>query len=197
MGLKFSTGRTNNYLQERPAIPFGESLSGILELWPDGSFPATLGISLIAAEMRRHNWALMRFNSASRSAILFCWRICFSMSARLISRCAFRSPDVSGYFAENVFHPEWFAHVINRPKLQRQRLVSFRQTPGHENDWDRAQLGILFDSAANLEPVNIRQFNVGKNEVVVLFLGESQAVGSVRRRTSVKAAAFQDYQQKA
>jgi hypothetical protein len=24
MGLKFSTGRTNNYLQKRPAIPFGK-----------------------------------------------------------------------------------------------------------------------------------------------------------------------------
>jgi len=104
------------------------------------------------------------------------------MSARLISRCAFRSPDVSGYFAENVFQPEWFAHVINRPKLQRQCLVSFRQTPGHENDRDRAKFGIPFDSAANLEPVNIRQINVGKNEVAVLFFDESQAAGAGRRQ---------------
>jgi len=29
MGLRFSTGWTNNYLQERPAIPFGKSFSGI------------------------------------------------------------------------------------------------------------------------------------------------------------------------
>jgi hypothetical protein len=120
MGLKFSTGRTNNYLQERPAIPFGESFSGILELWPDGSFPATLGISLIAAEMRRHNWALMRFNSASRSAILVLLANMLFQCRRVSYHGALFAPlDMSGYFVDNVFHPEWFAHVIYRPKLQR------------------------------------------------------------------------------
>src|ERR1035441_10531589 len=143
----------------------------------------------MAAAMRLHNWALTRFNSASRSAFLFCWRICLSMSARLIHG-AFRPLDMSGYFVDNVLHPEWFAHVIYRPKFQRQRLVFFRQTPGHENDRDKAQFGILFDAAANLEPVNIRQINVGKNEVAALFSDESQAADAGRRRANIKSVAL-------
>jgi hypothetical protein len=100
--------------------------------------------------------------------------------------------NVGGYFVECRSCPEWFAQEIHRPKLKGPRFASFRQPPGHQNDLDRPQFGILFDSAANLEPADVGQINVRKNAVVRLFFGESQAIGARRRDANVKSAAFED-----
>jgi hypothetical protein len=97
---------------------------------------------------------------------------------------------VGEYFAEKDFRPEWFAQVIRCPKFQRPRLVPSGQSPRHENDRDEVQSRIPFDLLANLEPANIGQINVGKNEVEVLTFGESQALGSGRRLRNVKATVF-------
>ena len=85
-------------------FPLAKVFLGFFELWPDGSFPATPEISLIAAEKRRHNCALMRSNSASRSAFSFCLaNLPFNLCASHTHGSPFDSPDVTRHFAENVF----------------------------------------------------------------------------------------------
>ena len=76
----------------------------------------------------------------------------------------------------------WKARAVSRHESRR----------AHENDRDQAQSRILFDPLANLEPANIGQVYVGKDEVAVLLIRESQAVHSGRRDINLKSGAFED-----
>ncbi len=69
-------------------------------------------------------------------------------------------------------------------------MVFADQPPGHEDERHRPQPGILFETLANCESANVGQVNIGKNKILILFFGESQAIGSSLGNTNLEPSAI-------